>query len=222
MTPLPSRPTQPVYLDNQATTRCDPRVVQAMLPYFSEQYGNPHSVEHSMGRTAEAAVEAARSQVAGLIGAEVREIIFTSGATEPNNIPIKGAARFAAGLGDPRRRVITVATEHKCVLESVADLAAEGFEPIVLPVRPDGLLDPAELARALAEPTLLVSIMAANNETGVLQDLETISQAVHQAGAMLHTDAAQALGKVPFDVRGIDLASFSSHKLYGPKGVGAL
>src|ERR1700722_18664102 len=134
MIEAPSRPNQPVYLDNQATTRCDPRVVQAMLPYFSEEYGNPHSAEHVMGRKAEAAVEDARAQVAALIGADVREVIFTSGGTEANNIAIRGAARFAARSGEPRRRSVTVATEHKCVLESVADLAAEGFEPIVLPV----------------------------------------------------------------------------------------
>ena len=142
-----ARPNQPVYLDNQATTRCDPRVVQAMLPFFSEDYGNPHSAEHVMGQKAEAAVEHARAQVAALIGADSREVIFTSGATESNNIAIKGAARFATGMGDPRRRIVTLATEHKCVLEAVADLAAEGFEPVVLPVRPDGLLDPDACAR---------------------------------------------------------------------------
>src|SRR6201992_3216863 len=156
---LPPSPNAPVYLDNQATTRCDPRVVQAMLPWFAEDYGNPHSVEHVMGRMAEDAVEAARAHVAALIGAETREVIFTSGATEANNIAIKGAARFAAGMGDPRRRVITVATEHKCVLEAVAGLAGEGSEPVVLPVRPDGLLDPLVLRAALSVPTLLVSIM---------------------------------------------------------------
>src|ERR1700710_2795851 len=145
MTESPPRPNQPVYLDNQATTRCDPRVVAAMLPFFSEDYGNPHSAEHIMGQKAEAAVETARGQVAALIGAEAREVIFTSGATEANNIAIKGAARFAAGQGSERRRVITVATEHPCVLESVADLAAEGFEPVVLPVQADGLLEPAVL-----------------------------------------------------------------------------
>src|ERR1700721_1969458 len=139
---LPPSPNQPVYLDNQATTRCDPRVLEAMLPWFSEDYGNPHSVEHVMGRKAETAVEEARAQVGGLIGAEGREIIFTSGATESNNIAIKGAARFAAGMGDGRRRIITVATAHKCVLESVADLAAERFEPVFLPVGADGLLAP--------------------------------------------------------------------------------
>ncbi len=216
------RPNRPVYLDNQATTPCDPRVVAAMLPWFTERFGNPHSAEHGMGQEAAAAVESARAEVAALIGAEPREIVLTSGATESNNIAIKGAARFAASQDDPRRRVVTVATEHKCVLESVADLAAEGFEPVILPVRPDGLLDPAVLAQALAEPTLLVSVMAANNETGVLQDLPGIAAAAHAAGALFHTDAAQAAGKIPLDMAGIDLASLSAHKLYGPKGVGAL
>jgi cysteine desulfurase len=215
-------PNQPIYLDNQATTPCDPRVVQAMLPFFTERFGNAHSAEHAMGQDAEDAVETARAQLAALIGAEPREIVFTSGATEANNIAIKGAARFALSRGTERRRVITVATEHKCVLDSVADLRAEGFDPVLLPVGPDGLVDPALLEHALAEPTLLVSIMAANNETGVLQDLPRLAALARAAGALFHTDAAQALGKVPFDVAGIDLASFSAHKLYGPKGVGAL
>jgi cysteine desulfurase len=224
MTELPSRPNRPVYLDNQATTRCDPRVVQAMLPFFSEHYGNPHSVEHVMGRQAEASVEAARVQVAGLIGAEAREIIFTSGATEANNIAIKGAARFAASMGAGGRRVITVATEHKCVLEAVADLAAEGFEPVVLPVRPDGLLDQATLREALATPTLLVSVMAVNNETGVIQDIAGLAAIAKAAGALFHSDLAQAAGKIPLDLTAwkVDLASISGHKLYGPKGSGAL
>ncbi len=211
-----------VYLDNQATTPCDPRVVAAMLPYFTERFGNPHSAEHAMGQDAEAAVDTARAQLATLVGADPREIVFTSGATEANNIAIKGAARFATAQGLERRRVITVATEHKCVLESVADLRAEGFDPVILPVQPDGLIDPAALQAALAEPTLLVSIMAANNETGVLQDLPRLAAIAHEAAALVHTDAAQALGKIPFSVEGIDLASFSAHKVYGPKGVGAL
>ena len=221
-------PNQPIYLDNQATTRCDPRVLTAMLPWFTEQYGNPHSAEHVMGRTAEAAVETARGHVATLLGADPREIVFTSGATESNNIAIKGAARHPLRMGpvgeNERRRVITVATEHKCVLESAADLKDEGFEPVFLPVAPDGLLNPEVLREALSVPTLLVSVMAVNNETGVIQDIPTLAALTKDAGALFHTDLAQAVGKIPLDLTAwkADLASVSGHKIYGPKGVGAL
>lgn len=215
---------RPVYLDNHATTPLDPRVLAAMRPWWEENFANPHSVEHVLGRAAEAAVEEARAHVAALVGAEAREIIFTSGATESNNLAIKGAARFAAAQGDARRRIITVATEHKCVLESVKDLAAEGFEPVILPVGPDGMLEPEALRVALAEPTLLVSVMAVNNEIGVVQDLAALAAIAKEAGALFHTDAAQGAGRVALDVRALpaDLISISGHKIYGPKGIGAL
>ncbi|AHI24302.1 IscS subfamily cysteine desulfurase [Komagataeibacter xylinus] len=213
-----------IYLDYQATTPCDPRVVTEMMPWFTESFANPHSLDHAAGRAVHDAVEQARAEVAAILGAEPREIVLTSGATEANNIAIKGAVRHLLARGDARRRVITIATEHKCVLESVRDLAREGCEPVILPVRPDGTLDPAILAEALSVPTLLVSIMAANNETGVVQDIAALAPIVRKAGALLHSDLAQAVGKVEVDVRAwdLDLASVSGHKLYGPKGVGAL
>jgi cysteine desulfurase len=218
------RPNRPVYLDNHATTPVDPRVLAAMRPWWEENFSNPHSTEHAMGREAEAAVEAARAEVAGLLGAEPREVVFTSGATESNNLAIKGAARFAAGQGSERRRIVTLATEHKCVLESVRDLAAEGFEPVVLPVRPDGLADLDLLRQAVDDRTLLVTVMAVNNEIGVVQDLAAIGAIAKAAGALFHTDAAQAIGRIPLDVEEIraDLLSVSGHKIYGPKGIGAL
>jgi len=211
-----------IYLDNQSTTACDPRVLDAMWPWFADQPGNPSSVEHAIGQQAATAVEAARAEIAALIGATPAEIVFTSGATEANNIAIKGAARFAGPAA--RRRIVTAATEHKCVLESVRDLAAEGFEPVILPVTPTGALDPTALAEALRTPTLLVSVMAANNETGYLQDLAPLAATAHAAGARIHSDLAQAAGKIPIDVAacGLDAGSLSAHKLHGPKGIGAL
>src|SRR5437868_6089632 len=225
---LAERPNAlPIYLDNQSSTPLDPRVLEAMLPYFTEQFGNPHSESHVYGHDAMAAIEAARGEVARLIGADPREIVFTSGATESNNLALKGAAHFARAhpVGDKvRDHLIIMATEHKCVLESAAALEREGFAVTYLPVEPNGLVSLDRLAEAITERTLLVSVMAAHNEIGVIQPLAEIGALCRARGVLLHTDAAQAFGKIPLDVEAmrIDLMSISGHKVYGPKGVGAL
>jgi cysteine desulfurase len=212
---------RPVYFDHQATTPLDPRARDAMRPFFEESFGNPHSAHHTLGRQAAEAVETARRNIAALIGADPREIVFTSGATESNNLAIKGAARF---VGNTRRHIVTVATEHKCVLESVRALEGEGFSTTLLPVLPNGLVDVAALAAALTDETMLVSVMGVNNEIGVIQPLEEIGQLCRARGVLFHSDCAQAAGKIPLDVddMAIDLMSISAHKMYGPKGIGAL
>ena len=223
----PAANTLPIYLDNQSTTRLDPRVLETMLPYFTEHFGNPHSTSHVYGQIAAAAVEDARAEIAALIHADPREIVFTSGATEANNLAIKGAAHFARAhprSARPRDHIVTLATEHKCVLESCAQLEREGFAVSYLPVEPDGLVDLDRLASALTGHTLLVSVLAAHNEIGVIQPIAEIGALCHAKGVLLHTDAAQAAGKIPLDVEAmrIDLMSISGHKMYGPKGVGVL
>ena len=212
---------KPVYLDYQATTPMDPRVLDKMLPYFLEKFGNPHSRSHAYGWETEAAVDLAREQVASLIGATEKEIIFTSGATESNNIALKGVAHF---YKDKKNHIITPVTEHKCVLDSARHLEQEGFEVTYLPVQANGLIDLEQLRAAIKESTLLVSVMAVNNEIGVIQPLAEIGKICREKGVFFHTDAAQGFGKIPLDVEAmnIDLMSISGHKIYGPKGIGAL
>ncbi|MGB9609976.1 MAG: IscS subfamily cysteine desulfurase [Bryobacteraceae bacterium] len=211
----------PIYLDYHATTPVDERVLEAMLPYFREHFGNAASRNHSFGWVAEEAVEKARKQVAALINASPKEIVFTSGATESNNLAIKGVAEMYAEKGN---HIITAATEHKSVLDTCKRLEKRGFRVTYLPVRPDGLIDLDQLRDSITDRTILVSIMYGNNEIGTVQDIRTIGQICHEKGVLFHTDGTQAAGKIPVDViaDNIDLMSFTAHKMYGPKGVGAL
>lgn len=211
----------PIYLDYQATTPIDPRIIDVMVDVMKNDFGNPHSRSHSYGWKAEELVEIARKQVANLIGADAKEIFFTSGATEANNIAIKGVARF---YHPQKNHVITVATEHKCVINSVRDLEQEGFRVTFLPVQKNGLVDLKQLENAITDQTAIVSIMAVNNEIGVIQPLKEIGALCRKKGAFFHTDAAQAFGKIPLntDEMNIDLMSISGHKIYGPKGIGAI
>jgi cysteine desulfurase len=213
----------PIYMDNHATTRIDPRVLEAMMPWLTENYGNAASRSHGFGWTAEQAVETARAQVAKVIGATAREIVFTSGATESNNLAITGAVQAQGGRG----HVITQATEHKAVLDPCAWLERQGCRVTVLPVDAEGSISIADLRAALdqaGDKPLLVTILAANNEIGTLQPIDEIGALCHEHGVLFHTDAAQAVGKIPIDVNRsrIDLLSISAHKMYGPKGIGAL
>src|ERR1700761_9580054 len=211
----------PIYMDNNATTRTDPRVVDAMLPYFTEKYGNAASRNHPFGWAAEEAVEAARGQIAKIIGAAAKEIIFTSGATESDNLAIKGVAAMYKKKGN---HIVTQATEHKAVIDTCKRLEREGFQVTYLPVDKYGQVHAEQVREALTDKTVLVSIMAANNEIGTVQPVKAIGKLCKEKGILFHTDAVQAVGKVPLDVAdmGIDLLSLTAHKIYGPKGIGAL
>lgn len=214
--------TRPIYLDAQSTTPVDPRVLDAMLPYFTGMYGNPHSRTHAYGWETDNAIEQSRKHIADLIGADPKEIIFTSGATESNNMSVKGVARFF-GRSGKKKHIITCQTEHKCVLDSCRHLQDEGFDVTYLPVGNDGLVSMQELEAAIRPDTALVSIMTVNNEIGVVQPMEEIGRLCRSKKIFFHTDGAQAVGKIPLDVNkmNIDLMSISAHKIYGPKGIGA-